>query len=838
MNTQTWKPLADDKLKKIQNIFTGTYPESEYGDLAGRISSYWISKLREVWESKDSRIKERDLAYNQADPLSRIEQKTLVISYADSMKDRERPTLTALTEFFGEYFPAAGGLHVLPACSVSEKRFNDGYFSQIDRSQIHKAFGTNELFADIMGRYFSMNDFVLNHVDIENPLFQAYLEGDDDSGKAFFIFTEDEYSDLRDAGSFDTIFRPRPFPLFTIFRRLPADGAVRKLSHEERLEKVKSRIEGDTSLEMPDQVLNILYLFDKIINDQMLLDEDYRHITAFIEYLPSRGLSTESFFTRSKTQEVRHYPYIFTEDILTPADFLEKCGYTEKEADAIARVFAAHDAELFGERVRVLTTFSHVQADVNLSNFEGLKLLVDDLSFYLGMDLNLLRFDAVNYGFKKWGTSCFGLPEIGNLMNIIYLSMECVSPRTVPNLEVNDSLTTVLQQMSDKTSSPPMMHDFHLVSMVPAVFLLGRPSILRRILPLVRRFDVPESSIRFSLSESHDGKSVRGSMDLLTLKERQQLAKQIVEEGGKIKFKSSTIGRIHKDDFKRFCGETGLDYEELITTLFEKETGPDGTFRLKPDLRKIENILSVCPSFAEPEIKDSADYLLTKIVEGREPYELCCSTRNSLPSLGDIGTEAARYLAFHTLAFAMMGRNVKTIYFNDLLGLKNDIQKFERTGELRDIKRTKSELSGVRPLLGNGSSFEARAARGINNLIALVDADRALHYRGDEARVLETVSPAAESGAEPPAAAVYNGWKDHHTLTVVNVSANPVKARIPLEGTPLEGAASAGRAELFDNFSGKSVAVDAGGGLDLALGPFGRLWLSTEKIDVDPAVLR
>ena len=834
MNTQTWKPLADDKLKKIQNIFTGTYPESEYGDLAGRISSYWTAKLREVWESKDSRTKERDLAYDPADPLSRIEQKTLVISYADSMKDRERPTLTALTEFFDEYFPAVGGLHVLPACAVSEKRFNDGYFSQINRAQIHTAFGTNELFADIMGRYFSMNDFVLNHVDIENPLFQAYVKGDDEAGKAFFIFTEDEYIDLRDAGSFDTIFRPRPFPLFTIFRRLPADAAARKLNHEERTEKVRGIIEAETSLNVPVPVLSILYLFYKILNDQMLLEEDYRHITAFIEYLPSRGLSAESFFTRSKTQEVRHYPYIFTEDILTPADFLEKCGYTEKEADAAARVFAAYDAELFGERVRALTTFSHVQVDINLSNFEGLKLLIDDLSFYLLMDLNLLRFDAVNYGFKKWGTSCFGLPEIGNLMNIIYLSMECVSPRAVPNLEVNDSLTTVLKQMSDKTSSPPMMHDFHLVSMLPAIFLLERPSILRRILPLIRRFDVPESSIRFSLSESHDGKSVRGSMDLLTLKERQLLAKQIVEEDGKIKFKSSTIGKIHKDEFYAFCKETGLDYEELITTLFEKEAGPDGTFRLKPDLRKIENILSICPSFAEPQIKDSADYLLTKIVEGREPYELCCSTRNSMTSIGESRLEAARYLAFHTLAFAMMGRNVKTIYFNDLLGLKNDIHKFERTGELRDIKRTKSELGSVRQLLDDGSTFEAQAVRGINNLIALVDADRALHYRGAEARVLE---PAAEATDEPPAAAVYNGWKEHHTLTVVNISANPVKARIPLEGTPLEGAASAGKAELFDNFSGNTVAVGAGGVLDLALGPFGRLWLSTEKIDVDPAVL-
>ena len=54
--------------------------------------------------------------------------------------------------------------------------------------------------------------------------------------------------------------------------------------------------------------------------------------------------------------------------------------------------------------------------------------------------------------------------------------------------------------------------------------------------------------------------------------------------------------------------------------------------------------------------------------------------------------EAKRYLAFYTLAFALMGRNVKSIYFNDLLGLPNDYDRFNESGELRDLKRTKSDV--------------------------------------------------------------------------------------------------------------------------------------------------
>ena len=72
--------------------------------------------------------------------------------------------------------------------------------------------------------------------------------------------------------------------------------------------------------------------------------------------------------------------------------------------------------------------------------------------------------------FKKWGTSCFGLPEVRKLLKILYCSMDAVSPRNVPNLEVNAPLGDVFKQMADKQAPPPMMYDFHLASMLPVVF--------------------------------------------------------------------------------------------------------------------------------------------------------------------------------------------------------------------------------------------------------------------------------------------------------------------------------------------------------------------------------
>jgi hypothetical protein len=492
-------------------------------------------------------------------------------------------------------------------------------------------------------------------------------------------------------------------------------------------------------------VLGILYLFNKVGNDQMLLDEDYRLILRFRDYLrENTRIDPDTLFVLSETQEVQHEPYIFTAGIRNRADLLEAIGL---DAGAAA-LYEKHDPEVFGPEIRVLTTFSHVQADLNTSTFEGLRMLAEDFLWYLGMDINLLRLDAANYAFKKWKTSCFGLPEVSHLMKILYLSMDSVSPRIVPNLEVNDRLSAVLEQMAAPEAPPPMMYDFHLASILPQVFNSGSTGALPRIFQMIDRYRIPETSIRFSLAESHDGKSVRGSMDLLTAEQRRALAELVEANRGRIKYKAT----------------------------------PDG----------------------------------------REPYELCCSTRDSLLRLEDEQLEIRRYLSFYTLAFALMGRNVKSVYFNDLIALPNDHQRLARTGELRDLKRTRSDFDALAVLISDAGTFEHQIARGMNDLIALVDSDPALHFRSREAEMLEPL----EQSTPEAVAVVHCSSADDHTLVVVNVRAEKQSLVIDPE------AAAAG--SLYDNIGGGPVRGAADGTIALTLEPFQRMWFSKVKIPIDP----
>ena len=211
---------------------------------------------------------------------------------------------------------------------------------------------------------------------------------------------------------------------------------------------------------------------------------------------------------------------------------------------------------------------------------------------------------------------------------------------------------------------------------------------------------------------------------------------------------------------------------------------------------------------------------------GREPYELCTTTWDVLEKPESPELQVRQFLAFHTLAFAMMGRNVKSVYFNDLIGLPNDYDRFKSSGELRDLKRTKSDYDELTGKIEKPGSLQQQISLGMNNLIALADADPALHYRGSEASVL-----LPDSGT--PAAMVLNRCGDSVTLTVINLATENISVNLPVRdafGETVRG--------LFDNLEGQSVETGGGESVAVDLEPFARLWLKKEKIPVDPKKLR
>jgi hypothetical protein len=370
------------------------------------------------------------------------------------------------------------------------------------------------------------------------------------------------------------------------------------------------------------------------------------------------------------------------------------------------------------------------------------------------------------------------------------------------------------------------MYDFHLAGMLPVAFINRDAGIFRRIFDLASNYAISPDSIRFSLAESHDGKSVRGSADLLTLAERQALADTVENNGGRVKYKGVPPREVPVSELEAVCREAGLDFKAVRSRAFKPGVPETGILSLADDIQDAAGMAAALGISQERlSAAGPLKFFYNKILEGREPYELCVATRDCLPALENPALAAERYLCFYTLAFALMGRNVKSIYFNDLLGLPNDDARVKETGELRDIKRSKSQLFDLEKRMADPGSFEHRVAAGMNNLIALADADPALHPRGNEAAV-------PGIAGQPDAVAVVHCSGTGHTLVVVNIA--PDRETLTLR--PAAFGFTPGR-PLCDNFEGSVFKPGSNGDLTLKVGPFERFWLTEKPVEIASELL-
>jgi hypothetical protein len=178
-------------------------------------------------------------------------------------------------------------------------------------------------------------------------------------------------------------------------------------------------------------------------------------------------------------------------------------------------------------------------------------------------------------------------------------------------------------------------------------------------------------------------------------------------------------------------------------------------------------------------------------------------------------------MAFKTLALALMGRNVKAMYFNDLMGLQNDYELANKTGELRNIKRTKSDRIKLEQLISDPSNVEYWIAKQMNDTIALVDSDPAFSPRGIEARLVV-------DSAQPSVAMLHNHYDNHNTLVIINTSGKNVQVQIRLSAFRLDR-----QKNLVNNFTAAVIPNPAGeDAITMEIKPFDRFWIKNEKVEI------
>jgi len=314
----------------------------------------------------------------------------------------------------------------------------------------------------------------------------------------------------------------------------------------------------------------------------------------------------------------------------------------------------------------------------------------------------------------------------------------------------------------------------------------------------------------------------------VSIEEFYALMDVIEKRGGKPKFRSVPVGEIPLDTFHKICSEAEFD-ERRAHTLFTGESVKGGeALRLKkPQTSRSELLCSLAEGIGgDPDrlgAVPAVDFFLQWIVEGRTPYELCCTSRSAFTPFGPGGEaltpelEAAR-LALAQLYVLTLGQAVPAIYFNDLLGLDNDFASFGLTGKPRDLNRRKNYLPRA-GLGGTADSFTSIYVKLINRIL--------------EARVEDTAfypgSPKFELRALTDTVFLNHPYaRGRHSFVCGNIAPEARRVSLSLndlEGVSVEEMRAAQRRGLVDALSGRAYQVDAHGGVELEMPPYGALWL-------------
>ncbi|PJF38844.1 MAG: hypothetical protein CUN55_16105, partial [Phototrophicales bacterium] len=136
------------------------------------------------------------------------ERDVVLITYADTLQQKNVPPLETLYQFSVEHFKGfISAIHLLPFYPAS----SDDGFSVIDYYMVDPDFGTWEHIQRLGQEFDLMFDAVINHMSAKSDWFRRFLNQEQEYAQAFVTATpQDDLS---------KVVRPRTSPLLTAFTR-------------------------------------------------------------------------------------------------------------------------------------------------------------------------------------------------------------------------------------------------------------------------------------------------------------------------------------------------------------------------------------------------------------------------------------------------------------------------------------------------------------------------------------------------------------------------------------------------------------------------------------------
>ena len=185
------------------------------------------------------------------------------------------------------------------------------------------------------------------------------------------------------------------------------------------------------------------------------------------------------------------------------------------------------------------TTFSADQVDLNWKNPDVLFEFLDILFLYLSKGSSILRLDAVAFLWKELGTNCLHLPQTHEMVKLFRDVLDVVAPKAVLLTETNVPHEENLSYFGDGDEAH-MVYNFALPPLLLHALLRNDGTTLTQWAASLP--DLPEGQTFFNFTASHDGIGVRPLQGLVKDSERDWLADQVRERGGRVSTRSMPDG--------------------------------------------------------------------------------------------------------------------------------------------------------------------------------------------------------------------------------------------------------------------------------------------------------
>ena len=227
------------------------------------------------------------------------------------------------------------------------------------------------------------------------------------------------------------------------------------------------------------------------------------------------------------------------------SDFDNFCIEEDPEFDA-SQVTRPRTSPLFHEYassrgpVKLWTTFSKDQVDLNYAEPAVLLEMLDVLLFYAGKGASMIRLDAIPFMWKKSGDPSVHLPQTHAFIRIVRQVLDLAAPHLLLLSETNVPHKENLTYFGDRGDEAQIIYNFSLAPLVIHAFATGDASVLSGWAKTLE--PVGDKCTFLNITATHDGIGMRPTEGILDEEGRKVLTDLTIARGGRVSSRSNPDG--------------------------------------------------------------------------------------------------------------------------------------------------------------------------------------------------------------------------------------------------------------------------------------------------------